>query len=119
MTKHKVAQIITIDVDSLLEVTKDFGPTKIIVWKRKPETRHARSAAMSPTIKLPRYLRSAFKRDTAAALAVEQDSIYVGAVDRQDTIAGQGALVDQKPVPLVQLIPITRREQIQSGWKGQ
>lgn len=101
VTKHKIAQIITIDVDSLLDVTKDFGPTKITIWQRKPEAKQSRAATNSPTIKLPKHFGVASKRDSAAALAVERDSIYVGAVDRNDTTAVQSVIVDQKPVPLI------------------
>jgi TonB family protein len=101
VTKHKIAQIITIDVDSLLEVTKDFGPTKITIWQRKPRAEQRRTAGNVPTIKLPKNFGVSTKRDSVAALAVERDSIYVGAVDRKDTAAAQSALVDQKPVPLV------------------
>src|SRR3989304_2079710 len=70
ITKHKVTQIITLDVDSLQEVTKDFGPTKIIVWKRKAEARQSRPVAASPIIKLPKNYEITVKRDTVAALAV-------------------------------------------------
>jgi TonB family protein len=101
VTKHKIAQIITIDVDSLLEVTKDFGPTKITIWKRKPEAKQSRAGRNTPVIRLPKNFGVATKRDSVAALAVERDSIYVGAVDRTDTTALQSAIVDQKPVPLV------------------
>jgi TonB family protein len=101
VTKHKIAQIITIDVDSLLEVTKDFGPTKVTIWQRKPEVKQSRAARNSPTIKLPKNFGVTTKRDSVAALAIERDSIYVGAVDRKDTTAVQSVLVDQKPVPLV------------------
>jgi TonB family protein len=101
VTKHKIAQIITIDIDSLLEVTKDFGPTKITIWQRKPRAEQSRTARNSPRIKLPKNFGVSTKRDSVAALAVERDSIYVGAVDRKDTTAVQSVFVDQKPVPLV------------------
>jgi len=101
VTKHKIAQIITIDVDSLLEVTKDFGPTKITIWQRKPEVKQSRVARNSPTIRLPKNFGVTSKRDSVAAFAVERDSIFVGAIDRNDTTAVQSVLVDQKPVPLV------------------
>jgi TonB family protein len=101
VTKHKIAQIITIELDSLLEVTKDFGPTKVTIWQRKPEVKQSRAARNSPTIRLPKNFGLTSKRDSVAALAVERDSIYVGAVDRKDTSAVQSVFVDQKPVPLV------------------
>jgi TonB family protein len=101
VTKHKIAQIITIELDSLLEVTKDFGPTKVTIWQRKPEAKQSRAARNSPTIRLPKNFGLTSKRDSVAALAVERDSIYVGAVDRKDTSAVQSVFVDQKPVPLV------------------
>lgn len=100
ITRRKIAQIITIDIDSLLEVTKDFGPTKITIWQRKPEAQQSHATTNSPTIRLPKNFGVASKRDSVAALAVERDSIYVGAVDRMDTTAVQSVLVDQKPVPL-------------------
>jgi hypothetical protein len=49
-TKHQVLQIITMDVDSLLEVIKHFGPTKIAVWKRKSETPHGRARGRAGSI---------------------------------------------------------------------
>ena len=101
VTKHKIAQIVTIELDSLLEVTKDFGPTKVTIWQRKPEAKQSRAARNSPTIRLPKNFGLTSKRDSVAALAVERDSIYVGAVDRKDTSAVQSVFVDQKPVPLV------------------
>jgi TonB family protein len=101
VTKHKIAQIITIDIDSLLEVIKDFGPTKVTIWKRKPQAEQNRAARTSPAIRLPKKFGAPDKRDSVAALAVERDSIFVGAVDRKDTTAVQSVLVDQKPVPLV------------------
>src|SRR5450759_3684688 len=101
VTKHKIAQIITIDIDSLIEVTKDFGPTKVTIWKRKPQIEQSSAVRTSPAIRLPKNFGVPSKRDSIAALAVERDSIYVGAVDRRDTTAAQSVLVDQKPVPLV------------------
>ena len=101
VTKHKVAQIITIDVDSLIEVTKDFGPTKVTIWKREQAVRQNRPAKNSASITLPKNFGVASKRDSAAALVIENDSIYVGAVDKKDTTAVQSVLVDQKPIPLV------------------
>lgn len=101
VTKHKIAQIITLDVDSLLEVSKDFGPTKVTIWQRKPKTKQSRIPTNSPSINLPQNFGVISKRDSVAALAIERDSIYVGAVDRKDTTVTQSVLVDQKPVPLV------------------
>ncbi len=101
VTKQKSAQIIAIDIDSLLEVTKDFGPIKVTIWKRKPGAERSRVVKKSAAIRLPKYFGVASKRDSAAALAVERDSIYVGAVDRKDTTADHSVIVDQKPVPLV------------------
>ena len=43
-------------------------------------------------------------RDTAAAIAIERDSIYVGTLDRKDTSQSQSAFVDQLPFT-------TRREE--------
>ncbi len=77
VTKHKIAQIITIDIDSLLEVTKDFGPTKVAIWQRKPEAKQSPAARNSLTIRLPKNFGAASKRDSVATLAVERDSIYV------------------------------------------
>ncbi|HTX20086.1 MAG TPA: energy transducer TonB [Bacteroidota bacterium] len=100
VTKHKVTQVISISLDSLREVRKDFGALKVSVWKREEERTDRPVAAAPPVIKLPpRQYRPTLK-DTTAALAVERDSVFVGSIDRLDTSASQKKLVDQMPVPL-------------------
>ena len=101
ITKHKITQVVVLSLDSLREVNKDFGPTKISIWKRKPLVAAAKTPTGSPTINLPTRLSQTVVRDTAAALEIERDSIYVGAVDRKDTSDTQSSMVDQKPIPLV------------------
>lgn len=100
ITKYKVVQIITLNLDSLKEVKKDFGAMKVSVWKSKPENTPRQVISQAPVLKLPphRYLIAA--KDTAAALAIERDSVFVGSVDRVDTSQRQRHLVDQMPVPL-------------------
>ena len=100
VTKHKITQVITLSVDSLREVNKDFGPTKISIWKQKPQRKTPTDKLSSPVVKVPRHFMANIKKDTVAALAVERDSIYVGAVDRKDTATSQSSRLDQRPVPL-------------------
>ena len=100
ITKHKITQIITLSVDSLREINKDFGPTKISVWKPKPRRKSPSDRAASPVVSVPSHLRANIKKDTVAALAVERDSIFIGAIDRKDTATSQSSRLDQRPVPL-------------------
>ena len=100
ITKHKITQIITLSLDSLREINKDFGPTKISVWKPKPQRKTPTGRVPSPVLKVPSHLRANIRKDTVAALAVERDSIYIGAIDRRDTATSQSSRLDQRPVPL-------------------
>ena len=100
ITKHKITQIITVSVDSLREVNKDFGPTKISIWKQKPKLKTPIVKSSSPAMNMRGHLMASIKKDTAIALAVERDSIFVGAVDRKDTSTSQSTRLDQRPVPL-------------------
>lgn len=100
ITKHKVAQVIVLNVDSLREVNKDFGPTKISLFKREPPQPRKNRQANQTRLRIPPQHAYATKRDTIAALAVERDSVFVGEIDKTDTSQAQRTLVDQMPVPL-------------------
>ena len=100
ITKHKITQIITLSVDSLREVNKDFGPTKISVWRPKPRQKTPSRGESSPGVTVSSHFKANIKKDTVAALAVERDSIYIGAIDRKDTATSQSSRLDQRPVPL-------------------
>jgi len=100
ITKYKIAQIISLSIDSLEGVNKDFGAIKVSVWKHKEESAPKEAVASAPLIELPaeRFLQAAV--DTVAAITIERDSVFVGSVDRVDTTALQRALIDQMPIPL-------------------
>ncbi|HTR81604.1 MAG TPA: energy transducer TonB [Bacteroidota bacterium] len=100
VTRHKETQIILMDLDSLQEVNKDFGPIKISVWKRALENQQTETTVNSQEIELPVHNNFTMSRDTAAAIKIERDSIFVGAVDRTDTSQNQRKVVDQMPIPL-------------------
>lgn len=100
VTRHKIIQILRINVDSLIDVKKDFGPTKVSIFRRQTEPTMIRRNQKQPVLRIPKHLGSPTRKDTLAALAVERDSIFVGAIDRKDTTTGTGVMVDQKPVPL-------------------
>lgn len=100
ITKHKITQIITLSVDSLREINKDFGPTKISVWKPKLRRKTLTERGASAAVKVPSHIRANIKKDTVVALAVERDSIYIGAVDQKDTATSLSSRLDQRPVPL-------------------
>ena len=100
ITRHKITQVIVLSADSLQEVNKDFGPTKISIWKKEPPSPSKVRQASQPRLRIPPHQAYDVKRDTVAALAIERDSIFVGEIDKTDTSQAQRTLIDQMPVPL-------------------
>jgi len=100
VTRKMRTIIITYDIDSLKEIRKDFGAIKIEISGREKQKEIAPMVSTPLPIEKPRQFSPSIARDTAAALAVERDSIYVGALDKEDTSKTQSALVDHLPTRL-------------------
>ena len=103
ITKHHKSQIITLEIDSLKEIRRDFGAIKIEIGNRTPQKIVAQASTSSSPINTPSQVSSSagsVEKDTTAALAIERDSIYVGSLDKVDTSKTQSALVDHLPTRL-------------------
>jgi TonB family protein len=104
VVKRGLKKLVTFEIDSLKEIRKDFGSLQIEIWNRTSGKRFAAAESDVPSPSLREPFAPVVKRDTAAALAIERDSIYVGTLDRKDTSRSQSTLVDQLPFT-------TRREE--------
>ena len=99
-TIRRVNKLLVFNVDSLLEINKDFGPMKVSVWKRQEAVRPRKKPENTPRLKLPTLQAYNMVKDTSAARVIENDSIFVGEIDKKDTTRTQSNLVDQTPIPL-------------------
>jgi TonB family protein len=97
ITKNNGTEIITYDINSLKEIRKDFGSIKIEIGNRTTQKTVAEALSTSTVRETPSPVSLSARKDTAAALTIERDSIYVGALDKEDTYKTQSALVDHLP----------------------
>jgi hypothetical protein len=64
ITKYKVVQIITLDIDSLKEVKKNFGSMKVEVLNRNAQKNSVHALTVSPIIKMPGQVSNDVRKDT-------------------------------------------------------
>jgi TonB family protein len=100
ITNNRRTKIITYDINSLKEIRKDFGSITIEIGNRPPQKIVAQALTTAPLISIPSPVSLSAGKDTTAALAIERDSIYVGALDKVDTSKTQSSLVDHMPTRL-------------------
>lgn len=100
INRNNRSQIIAYDIDSLKEIRKDFGSIKIEIGNRTTQENFAQAVAASRSKEAPSSFIDSPEKDTTAALAIERDSIYVGALDKDDTSKTQSTLVDHMPTRL-------------------
>jgi TonB family protein len=111
--KRGVPIVIAQEVDSLLEVKRDYGAIQISIWRQTKKIEKIQRTNGHAAIKLAENYANTVKGDTTLIKQYERDSLDVGFINKDDSTHtvifssndAQGEkppALSQRPIPLIQ-----------------
>ncbi len=111
--KRGVPIVITQNVDSLLEVKRDYGAIQISIWRQIKKAEQSPKTDEHAAIKLAENYGTTVKGDTTLIKQYEKDSLDVGFINKDDSthkvtfssgeVQGEKPpALSQRPIPLIQ-----------------